>query len=56
MYFYASHIYNEAFANYQMGYASALAWVLLVITLLCTYVMLKTQKRWVHYPNGSLFK
>ena len=56
MYFYASHIYNEAFANYQMGYASALAWVLLVITLICTFIMLKTQKRWVHYPNGSLFK
>ncbi|CAB4667953.1 MAG: ABC transporter permease subunit [Actinobacteria bacterium] len=56
MYFYATHIYTEAFRAYEMGYASALAWVLLVITLLCTLVMLSTQKRWVHYPNGSLFK
>ena len=56
MYFYATHIYNEAFANYQMGYASALAWILLVITLACTFIMLRTQRRWVHYPNGSLFK
>jgi multiple sugar transport system permease protein len=56
MYFYATHIYHEAFRAYEMGYASALAWVLLVITLICTLIMLQTQKRWVHYPNGSLFK
>lgn len=56
MYFYATHIYHEAFKAYEMGYASALAWVLLVITLVLTLIILKTQKRWVHYPNGSLFK
>lgn len=56
MYFYATHIYFAAFQAYEMGYASALAWVLLVITLVCTLIMLRTQKRWVHYPNGSLFK
>lgn len=56
MYFYATHIYNAAFQAYEMGYAAALAWVLLVITLICTLIMLRTQKRWVHYPNGSLFK
>jgi multiple sugar transport system permease protein len=56
MYFYATHIYYTAFRAYEMGYASALAWVLLVITLVCTLIILKTQKRWVHYPNGSLFK
>ena len=56
MYFYATHIYFTAFRAYEMGYATALAWVLLVITLVCTLIILKTQKRWVHYPNGSLFK
>ena len=56
MYFYATHIYFSAFRAYEMGYASALAWVLLVITLICTLIIMKTQKRWVHYPNGSLFK
>lgn len=55
MYFFATHIYREAFTAYEMGYASALAWILLVITLVCTLIILKTQKRWVHYPNGSLF-
>jgi multiple sugar transport system permease protein len=56
MYFYATHIYHSAFKAYEMGYASALSWFLLVITLICTLVILRTQKRWVHYPNGSLFK
>ena len=56
MYFYATHIYQTAFKAYEMGYASALAWFLLLITMICTLVILKTQKRWVHYPNGSLFK
>lgn len=56
MYFYASHVYYAAFRAYEMGYASALAWVLLAITLFCTLIILRTQKRWVHYPNGSLFK
>ncbi|MEY4347642.1 MAG: hypothetical protein RIS43_61 [Actinomycetota bacterium] len=55
MYFFATHIYYAAFQAYEMGYASALAWILLVITLVCTLIILKTQKRWVHYPNGSLF-
>ena len=56
MYFYATHIYYKAFRAYEMGYASALAWTLLVVTLICTVIMLRTQRRWVHYPNGSLFK
>ena len=55
MYFFATNIYMAAFQAYEMGYASALAWILLVITLVCTLVMLRTQKRWVHYPNGTLF-
>lgn len=55
-YFYATHVYMVAFQWYEMGYASALAWVLLVITLFFTLIILRTQKRWVHYPNGSLFK
>ena len=56
MYFYATHVYQTAFKWFTMGYASALAWVLLVVTLLCTLVIFRTQRRWVHYPNGSMFK
>jgi multiple sugar transport system permease protein len=56
MYFYATHIYETAFQQYDMGYAASLSWFLLFVTLICTVIMLLTQKRWVHYPNGTMFK
>ena len=40
------------FQNFKMGYASALAWVLLVVTMICTLVILRNSKRWVHYGGG----
>lgn len=43
------HIYNNAFRSFQMGYASALAYVLFFILLSLTLVQLQLQKRWVHY-------
>ena len=50
-YFYAYHLYNKAFSEYSMGYASALAWVLLVITLVLSMVIFKTSKSWVYYEG-----
>lgn len=47
--FYALYLYNKAFRDMQMGYASAMAWVLLVITLLFTLLILKTARSWVYY-------
>jgi len=35
-----------------MGYASALAWLLLVITLVITLIQFKLSKKWVHYEGG----
>lgn len=49
MLFYAVYLYNEAFANLNMGYASALAWILFVIVVLITVVIFKTSLRWVYY-------
>ena len=43
------HIYNNAFRNFEMGYASALAYVLFFILLLLTLIQFRLQKRWVHY-------
>ncbi len=43
------HIYNNAFRSFQMGYASALAYVLFFILLALTLLQLRFQKRWVHY-------
>ena len=44
------------FQNFKMGYASAMAWVLLVIILLCTLVIMRSSRRWVHYQGGSMFR
>ncbi|MDN4076010.1 carbohydrate ABC transporter permease [Fictibacillus terranigra] len=49
MLFYAVYLYNEAFVNLNMGYASALAWILFVIVVLITIVIFKTSLRWVYY-------
>jgi multiple sugar transport system permease protein len=47
--FYMLHLYNAAFRDFDMGYASALAWVLFVITAGLTYVQVRGSGRWVYY-------
>lgn len=43
------YIYDEAFRNQRMGYATAMAMVLLVVLLLFTLLQFRLQRRWVHY-------
>ena len=43
------YLYRKAFLIFQMGYASAIAWVLFVIILLFTVVQFAVARRWVHY-------
>jgi multiple sugar transport system permease protein len=43
------NLYREAFAFNQMGYASALGWVLFGVILLVTVVLFRSSRRWVHY-------
>ena len=40
--FYTLYLYQEAFANFRMGYASAMAWVLLVIIAIFTAISFLT--------------
>lgn len=47
--FYMLHLYHNAFSYYQMGYASALAWVLFVIVMVLTVLQLGLSRRWVYY-------
>jgi len=49
--FYALYIYKQAFNYYEMGYASALAWVLLLIIALVTALIFKTSDTWVYYES-----
>lgn len=49
--FYTLLIYQKAFTDFDMGYASAMAWVLLVVIALFTWVAFATQGKWVHYAG-----
>lgn len=51
--FYALHLFNRAFTDFRMGYASAMAWVLFVITLICALLVFKSSARWVYYAGDS---
>ena len=44
-------IYNRAFLDYEMGMASAMAWVLFVILMIFTVVAFLSQKYWVYYSD-----
>jgi multiple sugar transport system permease protein len=48
------YIYQKAFKYYQMGYASALAWVLFIVIMLATWIQFRYSK-WVYY-EGELRK
>ena len=47
--FYLLYLYRQAFQYFDMGYASALAWVLFVVILVLTIILFKTGKSWVYY-------
>jgi multiple sugar transport system permease protein len=49
--FYVLYLYNQGFEFYEMGYASAMAWILLVVVLALTAFILRTSSRWVHYEG-----
>jgi len=47
--FYALYLYRNAFQYIKMGYASAMAWLLLVLTLLLTLLVMRSSARFVYY-------
>lgn len=51
--FYTLYIYQQGFVRFDMGYAAAMAWVLLVVIALATGLNFIASKRWVHYGDGS---
>lgn len=46
---YAMYLFQNAFSFLNMGYASAMAWLLFLITVVVTLIVLATSKKWVHY-------
>jgi multiple sugar transport system permease protein len=51
--FYTLYLYQQGFTNFQMGYASAMAWVLLAAIAACTALIFATSGRWVFYYDGK---
>ncbi|THV41659.1 sugar ABC transporter permease [Glycomyces buryatensis] len=49
--FYNLYLYQQGFNQFNMGYASAMAWTLLVIIACFTAVTFFTAKYWVYYEN-----
>lgn len=51
--FYLLHLYEEGFKFLNMGYASALAWVLFLLILGVTFVINRWSKSWVFYSGDE---
>jgi len=47
------YIYDEAFKRFDMGYASAIAWVLFIIIMALTLVAFWSSKKWVYYAGDK---
>lgn len=48
---YALYLYQQGFADYNMGYAAGMAWVLLVLIALLTALAFLSAKYWVFYAD-----
>ncbi len=46
-------IYNNAFTSYDMGKASAQAWILFIILMIFTAISFWSQKHWVYYADDD---
>jgi len=51
--FYTLYLYMKGFAFFEMGYASAMAWILLLVIAIMTAVIFGTTKYWVNYGDGG---
>lgn len=49
--FYTLYLYEQGFTEFQMGYASAMAWVLLAIIAATTALAFASARFWVHYGD-----
>jgi multiple sugar transport system permease protein len=48
---YSLYLYRRAFVFFEMGYASAMAWVMLIIIGLLALAIFKSSVYWVHYES-----
>lgn len=53
MRFYLLNLWDEGFRNGRLGYASALAWVLVILATIVILITFRTSNRWVYYENET---
>ena len=51
--FFNMNLYNEGWSYNNMGYASALAWLMLIIVVIAALVLFRTSARWVFYAGAE---
>ncbi|WP_207665460.1 carbohydrate ABC transporter permease [Anaerocolumna xylanovorans] len=51
--FYNLYLYIKAYKDYEMGYASAMAWVMFAIIMILTLIVIKSSSFWVYYQNDD---
>jgi multiple sugar transport system permease protein len=49
--FYSLYLFQRAWRYLDMGYASAMAWILFLLIMVITGALFRTQRRWVHYAD-----
>nr|MBA3274765.1 sugar ABC transporter permease [Chloroflexia bacterium] len=47
------YLFRNAFQYFEMGYASAIAWMLFLIILVVTVIQFWVSKRWVYYEHDT---
>jgi ABC-type sugar transport systems, permease components len=51
-YLYGLMLYDKGFRFFQMGYASALSWILFAVILALTSLTFRSSESWVHYGDA----
>jgi multiple sugar transport system permease protein len=52
--FYALYLYLRAFEIHEMGYGSAMAWILLLVIAFFTALVFRSSSTWVYYESGEI--
>ncbi len=50
--FYAIYLFQQAFRQFNFGFAAAMAWLLFVIIMIITFIQMKFGNRFVYYEGG----
>jgi multiple sugar transport system permease protein len=50
---YSLYLYQKGFKDFQMGYAAAMAWALLLVVACCTALIFRSSRYWVYYEADA---